>query len=182
MKKEILKQEPPVELGKLEEYIQSLNHRLTASDVIPLLQYTQETYGYLPKPALEVISKNTRIPMSKVFGVASFYSQFSFVPKGKFTVKVCIGTACLVRGAEKVKDKIKELLGIKDCETTSDYKFTLESVACLGTCALGPIVVVGSSKKEESCCSGATKAAPGAGGKFYGQVSPEKIQEILEKY
>ncbi len=182
MKKETLKQEPSVDLGRLEGHIKSLNHRLSTSDVIPLLQYTQDSYGYLPKPALELISRQTRIPMSRVFGVASFYGQFSFIPKGKYTIKVCVGTACHVRGAENVKNRIGELLGIKDGETTGDYRFTLESVACLGTCALGPIVVIGSSKKAESCCGGPMKPAVALGDKFYGQVSPEKVQEILERY
>lgn len=182
MKKETLKQEAPIELGGLERHIKNLNHRLSRSDLIPLLQYTQDSYGYLPRPALEFISRSTRIPLSRIFGVATFYSQFSFVPKGKFTVKVCVGTACHVRGAEKVKSRIGELLGVKDGETTTDYRFTLESVACLGTCALGPIVVIGSSKKAEGCCGGPVKQALSLGDKFYGQVSPEKVQEILERY
>ncbi|HHT9139633.1 MAG TPA: NADH-quinone oxidoreductase subunit NuoE family protein [Candidatus Tripitaka californicus] len=182
MKKETLKQEAPVELGGLERHIKNLNHRLSRSDLIPLLQYTQDSYGYLPKPALEFISRSTRISLSRIFGVATFYSQFSFVPKGKFTVKVCVGTACHVRGAEKVKSRIGELLGVKDGETTVDYRFTLESVACLGTCALGPIVVIGSSKKAEGCCGGPVKQTLSLGDKFYGQVSPEKVQEILGRY
>lgn len=183
MKKETLKQEAAVELGGLERHIKNLNHRLSRSDLIPLLQYTQDSYGYLPRPALEFISRSTHIPLSRIFGVATFYSQFSFVPKGKFTVKVCVGTACHVRGAEKVKSRIGELLGVKDGETTADYRFTLESVACLGTCALGPIVVIGSSKKTEGCCGGGpVKQALSLGDKFYGQVSPEKVQEILERY
>ncbi|MFN3467877.1 MAG: NAD(P)H-dependent oxidoreductase subunit E, partial [Candidatus Brocadiales bacterium] len=77
---------------------------------------------------------------------------------------------------------IGELLGVKEGETTADYKFTLESVACLGTCALGPIVVIGSSKKAEGCCGGPMKQALSLGDKFYGQVSPKKVQEILERY
>jgi NADH-quinone oxidoreductase subunit E len=183
MKKETLKQEPPVELNSLEEHIKSLNYRLSTSDIIPLLQFTQDSYGYLPRPALELISRQTRIPMPRVFGVASFYGQFSFVPKGKYTIKVCIGTACHVRGAEKVKARIGELLSIKDGETTKDYRFTLESVACLGTCALGPIVVIGSSKKAEGCCGGGPmKQTLVLGDKFYGQVSPEKVEEILGRY
>lgn len=182
MKKETLKQEPHVELKRLEEHIKNLNHRLSTSDLIPLLQHTQDSYGYLPKPALELISRRTRVPMSRVFGVASFYGQFSFIPKGKFTIKVCVGTACHVRGAEKVKARIGELLSVKDGETTADYRFTMESVACLGTCALGPIVVIGSSKKAEACCGDPMKRALLLGDKFYGQVSPEKVQEILQRY
>ncbi|HHT9120026.1 MAG TPA: NADH-quinone oxidoreductase subunit NuoE family protein [Candidatus Hypogeohydataceae bacterium YC41] len=182
MKKETLKLEPNVELNSLEKYIKGLNHHLSTADLIPLLQYTQDSFGYLPRQAMELISKQTRIPMSRVFGVASFYTQFSFVPKGKFTIKVCVGTACHVRGSEKVKARISELLGIKDGKTTADYRFTLELVACLGTCALGPIVVIGSSKKAESCCGGPMKQTLALGDKFYGQVSPEKVQEILGRY
>ncbi len=181
----MLKQESvDVELQKVEEYIKSSDHKLNNSDIIPILQYIQDSYGYLPSEALELVSKRLHVPISRIYGVATFYSQFSFVPRGKYTIKVCIGTACHVRGADKINAKLEELLGVKNGETTPDYKFTLKSVGCVGTCALGPIVVVGNSKKSEACCSGPVKSNRNVslGDKFYGQVTPEKVQEIIEQY
>lgn len=182
MKKETATQETAVDLGSLKEAIARYDEKLSTADLIPLLQYTQDSYGYLPRAALELISKETRIPLTRVFGVATFYAQFSFIPKGKYTIKVCDGTACHVRGALQVKAEIEQTLGIKEGETTPDLKFTLESVACLGTCALGPVVVVGNSKKVEGCCQGPLNKKVGLGDKFYGQVTPQRIKEILERY
>ncbi|MCF6159162.1 MAG: NAD(P)H-dependent oxidoreductase subunit E [wastewater metagenome] len=171
-------------MQKIDDYIQRANHTLSNSDIIPLLQHIQEIYGYLPRVALEFVSKRIHVPVSRIYGVATFYSQFSFVPRGRYTVKVCVGTACHVRGADKINTKLEEVLGIKNGETTPDYNFTLKSVGCVGTCALGPIVVVGNSKKSETCCGGPVKPNRNVslGDKFYGQVTPEKVQEILEPY
>lgn len=153
------------------------------SSLIAMLQRTQDAYGFLPKPALKEISRLKDIPLTRIFGVSTFYSQFSFVPKGKYTIKVCIGTACHVRGADDVKTEIKRSLNVEEGETSSDYKFTLESVACLGVCALGPVVVVGSSQKAESCCDGPMGGQGlSFGDKTYGQVSPEKVDGILGRY
>lgn len=182
MKKEILTKEPPVDLKILEQEIASFDHKLDSGDLIALLQMAQDTYGYLPRPALELISKEVSVPLAKVFGVASFYTNFSFVPKGKYTIKVCMGTACHVRGADKVMKELERNLGIRGGETTKDLKFTLQSVACLGTCALGPIVVVGSSVKSGACCDVPFGQKVALGDKFYGQVTPEKVEEILEHY
>lgn len=182
MKKEILTKEPPVDLNILEREISSYDHKPTYGDLIAILQRTQDTYGYLPRPALEFISKKTSIPMARIFGVATFYTQFSLIPKGKYTIKVCIGTACHVRGADKVIEELEHNLGIKEGDTTKDLKFTLQSVACVGTCALGPIVVVGSSIKSGACCDVPFGPKVAAGDKFYGQVTPEKVEEILEDY
>ena len=152
------------------------------SSLIAILQETQDEYGYLPKPVLKEISRLKDIPLTRIFGVVTFYSQFSLTPKGRYTIKVCIGTACHVRGAEETKTKIKQLLDVGEGETTADYMFTLESVACLGVCALGPVVVVGSSKKGASCCEGPMGQTLSLGDKSYGHVSPEKVEEILENY
>lgn len=173
-----------VEFQKLEDYIKSFHHKPGNSDIIPILQYIQDAYGYLPNVALEFVSKDIHVPLSRIYGVATFYSQFSFVPRGKYTIKVCIGTACHVRGADKVNEKLEGFLNVKNGETTADYKFTLKSVGCVGTCALGPIVVVGTSIKSESCCGGPVKSGRNVslGDKFYGQVTPEKVQEIIEIY
>ncbi|MFQ5861759.1 MAG: NAD(P)H-dependent oxidoreductase subunit E [Candidatus Brocadiales bacterium] len=182
MKKEILTKEPPIDLKILEQEITNLNHKLTSGDLIALLQKTQDAYGFLPRAALELISRETTISLTRVFGVATFYSQFSFIPKGKYTIRVCNGTACHVRGADGVMEELERNLGIKEGETTKDLKFTLQSVACLGTCALGPIVVVGSSIKSGTCCDVPFGQKVALGDKFYGQVAPEKVEEILERY
>lgn len=184
MKKEILTKEPPVDLQLMEKELSSYDRKITSGDLIALLQETQDAYGYLPREALEYMSENTAIPMARIFGVASFYSQFSFIPKGKFTIKVCLGTACHVRGAEAVMEELEHNLNIKEGDTTKDLKFTLQSVACVGTCALGPIVVVGSSVKGggASCCDSPLGQKVALGDKFYGQVAPEKIEEILDNY
>ncbi|MFQ5957244.1 MAG: NAD(P)H-dependent oxidoreductase subunit E [Candidatus Brocadiales bacterium] len=182
MKKEILTKEPPIDLKTLEQEIATFNHKLTSGDLIALLQRTQDVYGYLPRAALELISSETSIPLTRIFGVATFYSQFSFIPKGKYTIKVCIGTACHVRGADQVIEELERNLNIKEGETTKDLKFTLQSVACLGTCALGPVVVVGSSIKSGACCDVPFGQKVALGDKFYGQVTPEKVEDILERY
>lgn len=147
------------------------------SNLIAILQKTQDEYGYLPKPVLKEVSRLTDIPLTRIFGVCTFYSQFSFEPKGKYIIKVCIGTACHVRGAEEVKDGIRDLLNINEGGTTADYQFSFESVACLGVCALGPVMIVGSSKKSESCCDD-----PSTADKSFGHVSQQKVGEILESY
>ncbi|MBS1259163.1 MAG: NADP-reducing hydrogenase subunit HndA [Candidatus Scalindua arabica] len=152
------------------------------SNLISILQELQDEYGYLPKAALKEVSRLMDVPLTRVFGIVTFYSQFSLVPKGKFTIKVCIGTACHVRGAEEVKTTIKQLLDVKEGETSADYMFTLESVACLGVCALGPVMVVGSSKKAAGCCDGQDGQTPPSGDKSYGHVKTEKIEGILESY
>ncbi len=152
------------------------------SNLIAALQQTQDEYGYLPKQVLKEVSRLMEVPLTRIFGIVTFYSQFSLLPKGKFTIKVCIGTACHVRGAEDVKTRIKQLLDVKEGETSADYMFTLESVACLGVCALGPVMVVGSSKKAAGCCDGQDGQTSPSGDKSYGHVKTEKIEGILESY
>jgi NADH-quinone oxidoreductase subunit E len=127
--------------------------------LIPILQKTQDIYGYLPAEALAEISRATRIPLSKVYGVVTFYAQFSLVPKGKHTVRVCRGTACHVRGGKSVLTTAKRVLGVGDGETTEDMMFTLETVACLGACALAPVAVVD--------------------GTYYGKVTAQRMEQII---
>ncbi len=183
MKREILTEEPPIDLKTLEQEIADFDHKLTSGDLIPLLQKTQDAYGYLPRAALELVSRETSISLAKIFGVGTFYTQFSFIPKGKYTIRVCNGTACHVRGATQVMEELERSLDIREGETTKDLKFTLQSVTCLGTCALGPIVVVGSSVKSGgSCCDSPLGQKLALGDKFYGQITPEKVGEILERY
>lgn len=117
-------------------------HRGKKGSVIPLLQGAQELYGYIPKVVFEKLSEETGIPLSDLFGVATFYAQFRLNPVGKHIIKVCHGTACHVQNANAVTDALTEALGIADGETTEDGLFTLESVACLGCCSLAPVMMI----------------------------------------
>ena len=110
--------------------------------LISILQEVQESTGYLPEEAISQIAAYFRISQSEVFGVASFYTQFYFSPRGKHTVKVCLGTACHVRGGQRIMNEAEKELGLKPGETTEDYAFSLERVACFGCCALAPVMVV----------------------------------------
>lgn len=111
-------------------------------ELIPILQDIQERFGYLPKEAMFDVSKFLGVPESRVYAVASFYAQFRFKPMGKNTVSVCRGTACHVKGAPRILDEFKRVLGIDENETTEDQEYTLETVACLGCCALAPCATV----------------------------------------
>ncbi len=110
--------------------------------LIPILQHVQEKLGYLPEEAMHAIAKTTRLPESRVYAVASFYAQFRFTPMGKHTVMVCRGTACHVRGAKRILEEVESNLGIDEGETTEDLEYTLETVACIGCCALAPCVMI----------------------------------------
>jgi len=111
-------------------------------DIIPILQGVQDAYSYLPEEAMAEIATLTGVPASKVYGVATFYAQFRFTPRGKTNIQVCRGTACHVNGAPQVLEKIEEQLGIKEGETTDDLEYSLETVACIGACSLAPCVMV----------------------------------------
>jgi NADH-quinone oxidoreductase subunit E len=132
-----------------------------SSDVIPLLQAVQECYGYLPREALEKLSARTRIPLAQIYGVATFYAQFSFTPRGRHMVRPCRGTACHVRGAKRIISSLRKHLNVEEGGATKDLKFSFETVACLGTCFLSPVMMV-----ED---------------RFYGNLSPEKAARILDK-
>lgn len=127
--------------------------------LIPVLQEIQEEFGYLPKEAMAGAAKYLRVPESKVYAVASFYSQFRFEPKGRRTIQVCRGTACHVKGAPRILEEFKRVLGVEDGGTTEDGEYTLETVACLGCCALAPAAMV----DEE----------------VYANLTPQKVQELF---
>lgn len=112
-------------------------------NLIPLLQGTQNIFGYIPKQAFEKISAETGLNLSELYGVATFYAQFRLKPVGKHIIKVCHGTACHVQNANSITTAIQDTLKIKDTETTADGLFTLESVACLGCCSLAPVMMIG---------------------------------------
>jgi NADH-quinone oxidoreductase subunit E len=119
--------------------------RLLADLLIPLLQKIQDAYGYLPATVLEWVSGRTGIPLSRMYGVATFYAQFSLEPRGKHAIRPCRGTACHVRGGKKIISTIRGALGLEDGETSPDMAFSFETVACLGACALAPVTVVDST-------------------------------------
>jgi NADH-quinone oxidoreductase subunit E len=130
--------------------------------VIAILQDVQADYNYLPEHALRAVARQLGLPLIQVCGVATFFKAFSLKPRGEHTVTVCLGTACHVRGAPAVLDEAKRQLGIEPGNTTDDMRFTLETVNCLGACALGPILVVD--------------------GEYQGQMSSGKVKKILNKY
>lgn len=123
--------------------------KLQHSTIIPILQETQEAYGYLPREALSRIAQLMEVPFSQVYGVATFYSQFYLNRRGKNIVRVCDGTACHVRGAARTLETLRADLGINPGETTEDYQFTYEIVYCLGACALAPVAVVNGEVKRK---------------------------------
>lgn len=131
------------------------------ADLIPALQAVQDQEGYLSPEALRHIAAHFRMPESSVFAVVSFYSQFYLTPQGRHKIRTCCGTACHVRGSSRIIDGLEQHLGIEAGETTADRKFTLEKVACFGSCALAPVVVVGEQ--------------------VHGSMTPEKVLEKLEE-
>ena len=126
------------------------------------MQAAQEIYGYLPYQVQKIISDETGIPMEKIYGVATFYAQFSMSPKGQYEVSVCLGTACYVKGAGEVLEEVKKELGIDDGECTPDGKFSLDTCRCVGACGLAPVMIVG--------------------GDVYGKITPDQVADILKKY
>jgi NADH-quinone oxidoreductase subunit E len=143
-----------------EEIVKKYN--FDPSQLISILHDTQAKYNYLPKEVLEFISDKIKVPLPDVYQVATFYKAFSLTPRGKYHVKVCLGTACHVRAAQRVFDSVSRELGIKNNETSKDGEFSLESVNCLGCCALGPVIVV----NEE----------------YHGNINPAKVEKVLKKY
>jgi NADH-quinone oxidoreductase subunit E len=133
-----------------KQRLEGLRRRLQTSErhrsrLIPLLQMAQKELSYLPPEAIRLVAEHLQIPASEVYGVATFYNQFRFTPPGKYPIKVCLGTACHVKGGEIILENFERKLGIKDGETTEDREFSIERVACVGCCALAPVVLVGDS-------------------------------------
>lgn len=132
------------EVKQLEEKVEAIldNYRRDKGSLVSILQDTQAEFGYLHREALAEISKGLDIPLSQVYSVATFFKAFSFKPRGRHLINVCLGTACHVRGAMRVLEAIERELGIRPGETTENLKFTLETVNCVGACASGPIVII----------------------------------------
>ena len=144
----------------IDRIVTKYNH--AHSSIIGILQDLQELENYLPEETLEYLSEKLSMPLSKIYRIVTFYNAFSLVPRGKYPISVCLGTACHVRGAARVLDKFKMDLGIDVGEMTEDELFSLETVNCLGSCALGPIVVIG--------------------GEYHGQVTPARVGSTIKKY
>jgi NADH-quinone oxidoreductase subunit E len=125
---------------KLDEIL--LRYKGERGDLIPILQDAQESFGYLPEEVMRRIARFLRISESNVYGVSTFYSQFKFIPTGRRLVKVCRGTACHVRGGARILREVEKQIGIKPGETSSDLSYSLETIACFGSCALAPVMVI----------------------------------------
>lgn len=130
--------------------------------LMPIMQEAQDIYGYLPIEVQKIISDEMQIPMEKIYGVATFYSQFALQPKGKYQISVCLGTACYVKGSGQIYEKLQETLQIKGGECTVDGKFSLEACRCVGACGLAPVMMINDE--------------------VYGRLTPDDVQGILERY
>lgn len=157
---ELLKEFTPEQVSKLDSIIEK--HKGKAGGLIPVLEEAQVCLEYLPLSVQKRIAAGLGLPLSRVYGVVTFYSFFTMTPRGKHTIRVCLGTACYVRGGKALTETLEKQFGIKEGETTPDRMFTLESVRCLGACGLGPVVVV-----DED---------------VHGRIKPAKIKDILSQY
>lgn len=144
-------------LKRIEEVIESYKNK--NGSLIQILHLIQGIYGYLPIKVQELVAKKLNKPLSEVYGVTTFYSFFSTKPRGKYTIRVCMGTACYVRGGKKIVEKLKDILSIEPGETTQDGKFTFEVMRCIGACGLAPAITIND--------------------KVYKQVNPDRLKLIL---
>lgn len=154
-------QENTVEFDALKGVIEE-EYNNDPENVIMILQAIQRRYNYLPMPSLEYLSEKIGIPLSKIYGVATFYSTFSLEPRGRNIISICLGTACHVRGGERIRERIEDALNISDGETTEDKCFTFESVRCIGCCSLGPVVKINED--------------------VHGRISSDQVNKVLSKY
>ena len=129
---------------------------------MPALQYAQELYGYLPYEVQMIVAEELGVTLADVYGVVTFYSQFSLYPKGKYRIGICLGTACYVKGSGDIYDKLKEVLGVESGQCTADRKFSLDATRCIGACGLAPVLTVNDD--------------------VYGKITPDDVAGILEKY
>jgi NADH-quinone oxidoreductase subunit E/NADP-reducing hydrogenase subunit HndA len=151
---------PKEKFEELEKFINGLE--TTKGALIEILHKAQDIFGYLPRDVQLYVARKLGIPGAEVFGVVSFYSYFTTKPRGKHTISVCMGTACFVRGADKIIERLKEKLGIESNEITEDGLFTLKDVRCIGACGLAPVVMIDD--------------------KVYGRVKEEELDEIINTY
>jgi NADH-quinone oxidoreductase subunit E len=130
--------------------------------LMPVLQAIQEAYGYIPEPTVDLVAERLNVYPSQIYGVLTFYAQFHLQPRGKYIIRVCMGTACHVKGAGRLGDTLKDRLGIGHAETTEDLKFTAEFVACIGACGMAPVIMVNDAT--------------------YGSLTVQKMDEVIQKY
>ena len=157
---ELLKEFTAEQVAKLNSIIEKFKGK--PGGLIPVLEEAQVSLEYIPISVQKRIASGLNLPLSRVYGVVTFYSFFTMTPRGKHTVRVCLGTACYVRGGKAIAETLQKDLGIHDGETTPDRMFTLETIRCLGACGLGPVVVV-----DED---------------VHGRIKPSKVKEILAQY
>ena len=150
----------PLDLSKMKPILEKFRGQEGA--LIPVLQEAQSIHGYLSEEVLAHISQDLKVPLSRIYGVVTFYAQFYLTPRGRHTVRVCRGTACHVRGGKNIRKSVQQFLGVEENETTPDYKFTFETVACLGACALSPVLLVDKT--------------------YYGKLTPGKVEKVLKQY
>jgi len=148
------------DVDKLKDICKSFHNN--GGELINVLHKAQHTFGYLPAEVQEIVAEELNVPVAKVYGVVTFYSFFTMIPKGLHPISVCTGTACYVRGAEKVLDEFKRILKVQVGDTTPDGKFSLSCLRCVGACGLAPVVMIGE--------------------KVYGRVSPDGVKDILNEY
>ena len=157
---DISKEFTPEQLKKLNEIIAANKDK--AGSLIPVLEQAQMVLEFLPMPILKIIATGLNLPLSRVYGVVTFYSFFTMTPRGKHTMRVCLGTACYVRGGKAIYDKIRKDLNVEEGETTPDRLFTLETVCCVGACGLGPVIFVGED--------------------VHGRLKPAKVKDVIKQY
>lgn len=151
---------PENKIQELKDVCKGFNH--DSGELINVLHAAQNIFGYLPAEVQDLVANELNVSVAHVYGVVTFYSFFSMIPKGKHPISICMGTACYVRGAEKVLDEFKRLLSVKVGETTPDGSFSVSCLRCVGACGLAPVVTVGE--------------------KVYGRVSPEDVKGIIAEY
>ena len=157
---DLLKEFTAEQIAELDEIIQK--HKAEPGALIPVLEEAQRILEYLPVSVQKRVAKGLNLPFNRVYGVVTFYSFFTMTPRGKHTIRVCLRTACYVRGGKRIAEIVKKEFGIHEGETTNDRMFTFETVLCPGTCGLGPVVVVDDD--------------------IHGRVKPAKLKNLLEQY
>lgn len=148
--------------SRIKEEMQEImnDYKIEKDNLIPILNAVQEKYGYIPKTAQLEISKYLGIPMAEIYGVVTFYSRFTLEPKGKYNISVCLGTACFVKGSQKILDRLKDRLKIEEGQTTEDGKFSIDTTRCVGACGIAPVFTVNDE--------------------VYGKATVKKLDEVLD--
>lgn len=153
-------EEQEIDLGPANEILDKFVGMQGA--LMPALQAIQESYGYIPEPTVHLTAERLNVYASQIFGVLTFYAQFHLQPRGKYIVRVCMGTACHVKGAGRIAEVVKNQLGVAHAETTEDLKFTAEYVACIGACGMAPVIMVNDDT--------------------FGSLTVQKVDEVIAKY